>query len=374
VTPEGWRPTVAEIDLGAIRENVVNLAAVLRPGARVLAVVKANAYGHGDVAVARACLEAGAGSLGVALVEEGVRLREAGIDAPVLLLVEHPPDASDAIVGSALTPSVSSRASIDAIGAASSRAGQRTPIHVVVDTGMHREGVPFDQAAELVVYADARPDVRVEGLWSHLAVADEKGNDFTALQVRRFTDVCAAVEHAGIDVPLRHLANSAGALACPDAHFDMVRLGIAVYGLHPADHLRARCELRPAMRLRSAVSTVRRVRAGEGISYGHRYAPAADATIASIPVGYGDGFTRLYTGRSEVLIGGRRRAVAGTVTMDQIMADCGDDDVAPGDEVVLIGSQGAETLTADDLAAAVGTINYEVVCAIGARVPRVYVG
>ncbi len=366
-----WRPTVAEIDLEAIRHNCRALAS-RSPGAEHLAVVKANAYGHGDAQVARAVLEAGADRLAVALVEEGVRLREAGVDAPILLLIEATPEAAKEIVAHRLTPSVSSREGAEAISEAAAAAGTRVPVHVCVDTGMHREGAPLGDAVDLVVYTARLQGLEVEGLWSHLAVADEQDHEGTERQLARFAELCQVVARQGVDVGLRHVANSAGTAAHPDARFDMVRMGVSLYGLYPGEWLRRHVDLHPAMRLTSRVSLVRRVPAGEGISYGFTYAPEADATIATVLIGYGDGYPRLLSNRGHALVGGRRRRIAGRVTMDQTMVDCGSDDVAPGDEVVLIGKQGREEIGAGELAETIGTIHYEIVCGVSGRVPRVY--
>jgi alanine racemase len=367
-----WRPTRAEIDLDAIRANCRALGALLPEATLHLAVVKANGYGHGDVEVARACLQAGVDRLGVALVEEGIGLREAGIEAPIVVLVELPAAAAKEVVAYGLTPSVYTMPGTDAVNEAARAAGLRHPVHVAVDTGMHREGAPLEESAALIAYAASRPHLAVEGVWSHLAVADEEGNPATRRQIERFAELCEALKRGGIDIPIRHLANSAGLIAHPETHWDMVRAGIATYGLYPGDWLRPRVDLRPAMRLVSEVGMVRRVRAGDPISYGLTYAPERDATIATVLLGYADGFARLLSNRGEVLIGGKRRRVAGRVTMDQVMADCGDDDVSVGDEVVLIGAQGAEEVTAGEVADRIGTIHYEVCCAVSARVPRVY--
>jgi alanine racemase len=238
---------------------------------------------------------------------------------------------------------------------------------------MHREGAALEDAVDLALYAARLPGLEVEGLWSHFAVADEEGNPFTRRQAERFAEVCEAVAREGVDIPIRHLANSAGLIAYPEARHDMVRMGIAIYGLYPADWLRKLCPLRPAMRLVSSVGMVRRVRAGEGVSYGLTYAPERDSNVATVLLGYADGFTRLLSNRSEILVGGKRRRLAGRVTMDQVMIDCGDDDVGVGDEVVLIGRQGREEITAHEVASILGTIHYEVVCAVSVRVPRTYV-
>lgn len=374
VGPPGLRPTWAQVDLTAIRDNCRSLRGLLGRSTRHCAVVKGNAYGHGDVAVARACLEAGVDVLAVALVEEGVGLREAGIDAPVIVLVEAPAEAAATIVRYDLTPSVATRSGAEALSEAAAAAGGRRRVHVCVDTGMHREGVPASGAVDLVLYVAGLRGLELEGVWSHLAVADERDHPATAQQIEAFGDVLTALNRAGVEVPMRHLANSAGAIAHPDSHFDLVRTGIATYGLAPSRWMASRCELRPAMSVHSRVCAVRRVPAGEAVSYGLTYAPEDTATVATVPIGYADGLPRSLSNRGAVLIGGRRRPIAGRVTMDQILVDCGSDDVDIGAEVTVLGRQGGTAVTADEIAEHAGTINYEVVAAIGPRVPRVHVG
>jgi alanine racemase len=238
---------------------------------------------------------------------------------------------------------------------------------------MHREGAPFEAGLALVEDVARRGSLVLEGLWSHFALGEQEAHPFTSRQIELFADLCSSVSKRGIDVPLRHLTSSAGIVLYPESHFDLVRMGIMIYGLYPHPSIASRIDLRPAMRLVSAVGAVRRVRAGEGVSYGLTYAPERDSTIATILIGYADGYSRLLSNRGSVLIGGRRHRVAGRVTMDQILADCGDADVAVGEEVILIGAQGDERITAEELADAIGTINYEIVTGIGPRVPRTYV-
>jgi alanine racemase len=368
-----FRPTYAEIDLDAIRDNVAALRSFVADGVESLAVVKANAYGHGDVEVARASLDAGATRLGVALVEEGVRLREAGIDAPIVLLIQPPNEAAKEIVAQELTASVSTLSAAEALSDAATLAGRTVAVHACVDTGMHREGAPQTEGVAFVKNVARLPGLELEGLWSHFAMGELDEHPFTVRQIERFADLCELVSREGIDVPTKHLTSSASIVLYPDAHFDLVRMGIMLYGLYPAPSLRERCVLEPAMRLVSAVGLVRRVPAGEGVSYGHTFAPERETTIVTVPIGYADGVARSLSNEGDVLIGGRRRRIAGRVTMDTIMADCRDDDVAPGDEVVLIGSQGADEITATEIAEKIGTINYEVVCSVGPRVPRRYI-
>ena len=365
-----FRPTVAVVDLDAVRHNV---RALMPERAAIMAVVKANGYGHGAVPVGSAALEGGAEWLGVALVEEGIALRDGGIEAPVLVLTEFPPGSERDALDANLTPTVYTREGLARLAAAAK--GRSIGAHVKVDTGMHRVGLPPEEGMPFLE-AVAAAGLRVEGLWTHFAKSEELADPFTSVQVERFGAVVEAARAAGLK-PLVHAANSAAAMARPDTHFDLVRLGLATYGLCPGPELLDRATalaLRPALSWRSAVTMVKRVARGERISYGQRYRLEREATVATVPVGYADGYGRRSSGKAQVLIRGRRYPVAGTVTMDHLMVDCGDDPVEPGDDVLLIGRQGDEEVTADDLASWIGTVNYEIVCGLSERVPREYVG
>ena len=362
----------AEIDLGAIAHNIGVVRAAAAPSA-VWAVVKANGYGHGAVPVARAASGAGATGLCVALAQEGSELRAAGIEGRIIVLSEQPPDLLPSIVRDRLELTVYSAGQLRALAAAGA---VDHPVHLKIDTGMHRVGARPADAVALAQEIDDCPATRLAGVLTHFAVADEPDDPYTATQWAVFERVLDEVGRAGIVVEEVHAANSAGALAHPVARASFVRAGIAVYGLSPGpgvDHLAA--ELRPAMSLRARVSFVKRVPAGAGISYGLRHRLAQDSTIATLPLGYADGVPRrLHSCGGEVLVGGKRRPIVGVITMDQLMVDCGDDDIAVGDEAVLIGEQGSERITADDWAAQLGTIGYEIVCGISARIERRYLG
>jgi alanine racemase len=379
---ERWRPAWADIDLGAVRHNASILCRAASP-AGLCAVVKADGYGHGGVSVARAAVEGGATWLAVALVEEGVALRDAGLEVPILLLSEPPVDAMAEAVGRGLVPTVYTRASVDALAkAAAARGRDRVDVHLKVDTGMHRVGAGAAEIPGLAAAIAAAP-LRLGALWTHLAVAEGEDDDdvaFTRLQLERFDAALAGLAADGHRPPLTHVANSAGAIGVPDARRDLVRCGIAVYGVAPTPALGNALvaevgeRLRPVLSLRTRVTYVRDLEAGERPSYGRRRALADAAQVATCPIGYADGVPRrLFDEGGEVLIGGRRRPLAGAVTMDQIVVDCGppgDDRVAVGDEVVLLGRQGQEEIHADEWAARLGTISYEVLCGIGPRVPR----
>jgi alanine racemase len=363
-----FRPTVAEVDLDAVRHNV----RTLRPArAELLAVVKGDGYGHGDVPVARAALEAGASRLGVALVEEGVRLRDHGISAPILVLSEFPPGSEQDALSAGLTPSVYTAEGIAGLVEASEPLDRAVGVHLKLDTGMHRVGLwpPAEAAAFARKIVEA--GLVLEGLWTHFAVAEDDP-EATKAQQRLLLEARDALEGEGIRPTFVHAANSAATIGLPETHLDLVRPGVALYGLDPGGGLGPGAGLRPALTWRSSVSMVKRLSAGERVSYGWRYELGRDASMATVPVGYDDGYRRELGGRADVLIGGRRRPVVGVVTMDQLIVDCGDAAVAPGDAVVLIGAQGDERITAEELASHTRTIGYEVVTSIGGRVPREY--
>ncbi len=378
-----WRPARADVDLDAVEHNARMLASMAGPAA-LCAVVKADGYGHGAIEVARAALAGGATWLAVALVEEGVALRDAGIDAPVLLLSEPPSEALGEAVGRRLVPTVYTHDGVAALAEVAG-ASARTPVgvHLKVDTGMHRVGADPTDVVALAGTVAASPSLALGAVWTHLAVADGGSVDdraFTRLQLERFDASLASLAAAGIDVPLTHAANSAGAIAYPGARRDLVRCGIALYGVAPTPELdRAVREatgeaLVPVLSLRSQVTSVRDLPAGERPSYGRVRPLPVDSTVATVPVGYADGVPRrLLDVGGEVLVRGVRRPLAGVVTMDQIVVDCGPagaGGAAVGDEVVLLGRQGDEEVSADEWAALLGTISYEVLCDIGPRVPR----
>lgn len=370
--------SVAEIDLDAIAHNV-GLLAGLVDGAAVCAVVKADGYGHGVLPVARTALSAGATWLGVAQVQEARTLRAAGIDAPILVLSEC--DTSDATLDLALATGlhlVAYRpAFLDAV-AERARALGTSParVHLKVDTGMRRVGCEPAAAIDLARRIVDDPHLHLAGTMTHLAVADEPGNPGTDTQLSRFEEVLAELAAAGIDPGVRHAANSAATLLHPRAHLDLVRPGIAVYGIPPAPVLTGVAPLRPAMRWTSTVRFVKPVAPGEGVSYGHRHVFDAPTVVATVPVGYADGYRRrLGLVGGAVLIRGRRRPIVGVVTMDQLVVDVGpDSDVQVGDEVVLLGRQGDDELAATELALLVDTVGYEITCAVSDRVARRTVG
>lgn len=361
------RPSWVEVDLDAIQHNVELISQEVGD-ATLCAVVKADGYGHGDIPVAEAALAGGATSLAVALVEEGVRLRDAGIDAPILVLSEPPHEDAAIIADRRLIPTIYRFEFAAALAAA---ADGPIPVHVKVDTGMHRVGAQPEDVAALVTSVIDEPKLELEGLWTHFAVAEEDA-EFTKRQLAVFNEVRAQLDADGVVVPMLHAANTAGALLYPEARLDMVRVGLGIYGLRPAPHVAPHLALRPAMRVVSQVSMVKRLEAGERPSYGRRRPLPSAATVATVPLGYADGISRRLSESGQVLIGGQARPLAGTVTMDQLVVDMGTAAVAVGDEVVVLGSQGDHAISAEDWAELLDTINYEVVCHFGPRLPRRY--
>ncbi|NLG83180.1 MAG: alanine racemase [Firmicutes bacterium] len=367
------RPVWAEVNLDAIRHNVAEVRRLVGAHTKIMAVVKADGYGHGAIPVARAALAAGAEWLGVSLPEEGIALRRAGITAPILVLGPLQPEQAEPVVRYGLTPTICHRAAAEALAVAA--ADRKIGVHVKVDTGMGRIGLSPGEVLPFVRWLSDLPGIELGGIFSHLARADERDKTHALGQLRLFSEVCTGLRAAGIDPGLWHLANSAAVIDLPQAPLDMVRTGIMIYGLRPSPEVDLfRVDLRPALSLHARVVFVKRVPAGTGISYGHVYYTKAPATIATLPIGYADGWTRLLSGKAEVIIGGRRYPMVGRICMDQAMVDLGDDETSIGAEAVLIGRQGGEEITADEVAEKLGTINYEVVCMIGDRVPRVYRG
>lgn len=365
----------ATIDPDAVVANVRYLATTADP-AELWAVVKANGYGHGAATIARLALEAGATRCCVALVQEAVELRAAGIRAPIVILTEQPPEQLPAALDAGVELAVYSHDALHAIEAVAG--GRSVGVHMHVDTGMSRVGVQPAEAVDLARAIDASDAVYLAGVMTHFACADEPANPATLHQLESFTGVLAALTAANIDPGIVHAANSAATLAFPQTRFGAVRCGIAVYGLSPGDGVDDLAEpLRPVMELRARVSFVKRVEAGTHVSYGWRYVTERATTLVTIPIGYADGVPRaLGSDRSgapgfAVLIGGRRLPIAGVVTMDQLVVDVGDVDVSVGDEVVLLGRQGDEVIRVVEWAGRLDTIGYEIVCGIGSRVPRV---
>jgi len=365
--------TWAEIDLDAIAFNVQAFKRHVGERVKVIAVVKANAYGHGAPQVARTALEAGAGLLAVHRAIEGVELRKAGLAAPILVMGYTPPDGADLVLEHRLTPSLMTMEFARALSARASAAGASLPVHVKIDSGMNRYGLLPSEAPDFLRELVKLPGITLEGLFTHFATADWNDQTYVRQQLVLFKEVRQAAGQAGIHIPLVHAANSAGIMRLPEAHFDAVRPGIAMYGMDPSDEWPPAFEIRPALSLKSTVSRVRTLPAGAGVSYSRTFVTDRPTLAALVPVGYGDGYHRILSNKSQVLIGGKRCRLMGRVCMDQFVVDASAvPDVQQDDEVVLVGPQGAECLRAEEVARLAGTINYEVTTSLLPRVARVY--
>ncbi len=364
----------AEVDLGAIAQNVQTLKARTAPGTLFMAVVKADGYGHGAVMVGRAALAAGADRLGVATVDEALELREAGITAPLQLLSEPPTTTVDAILGADLIPTVTTREFAGALGRAAATRGVDARYHLKIDTGMNRIGVRAEDAPKFAAMLSEFPGLSLEGTFTHFATADVPGDWDVGRQLKRFNDALAGMRSERVDPGIVHAANSPATILVPESHFDMVRCGIALYGLHPAPSTYGEVELAPALWVKARATLVKRIGMGEGVSYGLTWQAGGQTTIATLPVGYADGVHRVLSGRMPVLLGGKRCAQVGRICMDQLMVEVPRGiEASRGDEFVLVGAQGAERIVLDELAELAGTINYELACALGSRLRKVYV-
>jgi alanine racemase len=367
----------AEIDLGALRANVRTLRA-RAPRAELMAVVKADAYGHGMVPCARAAREAGAAWLGATTPEEALLLRAAGDTGRVLCWLWTPGGPWRECVEADVDVAVSGLWALREVVAAARACGRTARVQLKADTGLGRNGCTPADWPELVAAARAAETdgtLRVTGLWSHFACADEPGHPSIALQLAAFHEALAVAEHAGLDPEVRHMANSPATLTLPESHFDLVRTGVSMYGLAPSPEVgtAAGLGLRPVMTLSASLAQVKRVPGGHGVSYGHTYLTPGETTLALVPVGYADGVPRHASDTGPVLVAGKWRTVAGRVAMDQFVVDLGGDAAQVGDEAVLFGPGDRGEPTAEDWARAVGTIGYEIVTRVGARLPRVYV-
>lgn len=369
------RPAWAEIDLSAIAHNIKQFQQHVSSQTRLMAIVKADGYGHGAVEVAREAVAAGISFLGVGMVEEAVELREQGINTPILILGFTPAAYAPYLCQYNLTPTVFTLEEADAFAQAALLAEKDLAVHVKVDTGMGRVGCfPCEEADDFISYVAARQGLSLSGLYTHFAAADHAEAEYTHWQLQRFLALVARLEARGIHIPIKHAANSAGAISYPETQLDMVRLGIGVYGLYPADEVsREQVMLRPAMSLKAQVIYVKDVPAGTGISYGSTYISEQNTRVATLPLGYGDGYPRHLSNCGQVLIHGQRAPVIGRICMDQTMINVhGIENVKAGDEVVLFGRQGDAILPVDEVARLLNTINYEVVTRISRRIPRVY--
>lgn len=367
------RPTRIVVDLDVLGGNLRAIRA--KVGVPVMAIVKANAYGHGLVPVAHHLQAQGVEQLGVAFVEEGMALRRAGITVPILVLGGILGRQTGQLIQHDLEITVSSLDKLRKVEAAAERLGRKAVVHLKIDTGMERIGVHSYSCGPMIEAAVASSWCTVKGVYSHLACADDPTSAMTALQLERFLEACAHFERIGAPMPIRHLANSGGVLHYPQTWLDMVRPGIMLYGVLPDPGAHRTVDVKPALSLISQVVYFKTVLAGHPVGYGATWAPPHDTHVVTVPIGYGDGYPRALSNRGEVLVRGHRRPIVGRLCMDQFMVDLGPDGSAyVEDDVVLIGTQGGETISVEDVAQRAGTIGYEILTRLNERVPREYVG
>ncbi|HHX02461.1 MAG TPA: alanine racemase [Firmicutes bacterium] len=367
------RPAWAEIDLGNAAHNVAEFKRLVGHDCHLMAVIKANAYGHGDLELARTALANGASWLAVALPEEGTKLRRAGIAAPILVLGATSLSQLELCVTKDLVVTVFQWDVAQALSNISRRLNKTVKVHVKVDTGMTRLGIQPEEAVDFVRRLRGLPGIEVQGIYTHFACADQPNDSYTQWQWQRFSWVLMELQKEKIQIPLKHCANTAATLLMPETRLDLVRVGLGLYGLHPCSYTKDNLiDLRPVLSLHTQVMALKRVAKGTGVSYGRTFVTWKDTSIAVLPIGYADGLLRHVGERGAVLINGRRYPFAGRITMDHCMVDVGDGNVEIGDVVTLIGQQGAESITADDWAEWLGTINYEIPCLISERVARIY--
>jgi alanine racemase len=366
----GHRPTWAEVKLANITHNFNQIKKLLAPHVKIMVTVKADAYGHGIIPVSKRLVACGADYLGVASIDEGIKLRQCNINLPILVLGIALEKDARALFRYKLIPTLCSDDLALILNKMAAKANQPITVHIKVDTGMSRIGVLYKDAFSFIRRVHRLKFINIEGLFTHLACADIN-RDYTLRQIDLFNRLILQLNKEGIHIPLVHAANSMGVLSYKSSHFNMVRPGLIIYGLYPKKGLKI--NLKPALGLKTKIVYYKKLPKGQGISYGHTYVTKKYTTVVTLPIGYGDGYPRNLSNSAPVLIKGRRFKISGRVCMDQVMVDVGDLKVKLGDEVVLIGSQGKNKITTEELARLSGTIPYEIVCGLGSRIPRVYI-
>jgi alanine racemase len=370
------RPAYVEINLDHLAHNIREVRRLAAKDAQVMAVIKADGYGHGAAKIAQTLLDNGADRLAVAVLDEAIELRQAGCKGSVFVLGYTQPQRARDVVSHDLEQAIYSWEAALALSQAAADQNKTVDVHIKIDTGMGRIGLPpNEETVELINKIHALPNLKIKGLFTHFAVADEVNKAYTNQQFERFTWISSQLEKNGIHIELKHCSNSAAIIDLQSMHLNMVRAGIMLYGLAPSNHVMLqKLELRQAMSLKVRITHVKEIEAGQSVSYGRKFIADKKAKIASLPIGYADGYTRLLSGKAEALIKGQRVPVVGRICMDQCMIEVtGIEDVQVGDEVVLFGQQGDGFISIDEVADKLGTINYEIVCMISRRVPRVYI-
>ncbi len=374
ISPTSFRPTWTEINLDAIEHNLQEFRRILPENVKIMAVVKADAYGHGAVEIADAVVCGGAHSFAVAFLEEAVELRLSGVKKPILLIGPTPPGQVSEIIRHNLTQTVFSIESAAAISREAVSHNTCVPVHVKVDTGMGRVGINPRETVSFIRQISDLPGIEVEGILTHLASADSADLSYTRYQIKLFEEALDACRQAGIKIPVTHAANSAGTISCPHSHYNIIRLGISLYGHYPSRELKTeRIKLIPALSFKSRIIFLKKVPPRTYLSYGSTFVTEKTSVIATIPVGYADGFNRLLSNRGSVLVRSQRSPIVGRVCMDYTMVDVTHiENVTVGDEVVLYGAQGESSITVDEVAESLGTISYELLCNVDKRVSRFY--
>jgi alanine racemase len=366
----------AEINLDNIAHNVREIKRITNKKTEIMGVVKADAYGHGVMETARTLLDNGVTRLAVSMLDEAIQLRQSGFRVPILILSYTDPRRAEEIILNDVTQTVFSMDLAEALSAAAVKLGRSVKIHIKIDTGMTRVGfMPGYSAVKNVVNISRLPGIIIEGLFTHFASADEKDKTYTYMQFEQFMSICSELSRIGVHIPIKHVCNSAAIIEFPEMHLDMIRPGIILYGLYPSNDVnKGKISLKPAMMLKADIILVKDVEKGTPISYGGVFITKKDSRIATIPIGYADGYSRVLNGKGMVLVNGEPAPVVGRICMDQCMIDVTDlkSEVKVGDEVVIFGKQGSREIKVEDLASQIGTVNYEVVCIVGKRIPRVY--
>ncbi|MFZ5354464.1 MAG: alanine racemase [Bacillota bacterium] len=367
----------AEIDLDKLAHNIREVRRLTAKDALVTAVIKADGYGHGAIKIASTLLENGADRIAVAVLDEAIELRQAGFtEVPLFILGYTNPERAESVIKYNLEQTVYSWELAEALSNKAVEMNSTVKVHIKIDTGMGRIGLqPTMESVELIRRIHSLPNLIIEGIFTHFAAADEKDKSYAILQYEKFRWICSELQNQGINIKLKHCGNSATIIDLPDFHMNMVRAGIMLYGLAPSQDVElSKLKLKQVMSLKVRISHVKEIEEGQSVSYGRKFIAVRKSKIASLPIGYADGYTRMLSGKAEALIKGKRVPVVGRICMDQCMIDVtGIDDVQVGDEVVLFGEQGSGFISIDELAEKLGTINYEIVCMIGKRVPRVYI-
>src|SRR3990167_4106845 len=368
------RPTWVEIDLNALKHNLLAIKKRVGPQVKILGIVKAYAYGHGDYEVSRVLLNNGVEMLGIAILEEGIHLRDKGVKAPLLLLGGIFEEQIEEVIHYDLTPTIYDVKLAEALSKKANHFQKNLKVHVYVDTGMGSIGVRYDNAVEFVKSVKNMKNLFIDGIYTHCSYSDEKESKFTELQIKRYGDILATLDANKVHIPLRHMANSGAILGYPESYFNMVRPGLSLYGLYPSEDVSRVIGIRPVMSFKTKVIHIKDMEPGDVVGYGNSYRITKPTRVATLPLGYDDGYNRLLSNQGKVIIRGIKASIIGRVCMDQCFVDVSHiKEASVGDEVILYGSQGQETISIESVARQLNTIPYEVTCNVSKRVPRIYI-